>query len=418
MDVFRKRLLIVQCRGYLRQSFRLGLFDNPYVESGRTASVTNSKEHRSVALEAARKAAVLLKNDGGLLPLDERSLKSIAVVGPNAADVHLGGYSWEPRKGITILDGIRERIGKRVDVRYALGCKITDNVPSWMEDEVILAGPAENRRLISEAVKVVKGCDAAILVVGGNESTCREGWMATHLGDRDDLEMLGQQRELVQAVYDTGVPTIVILINGRPLAINWTAEHVPAIIEGWYLGQEAGTAVAEILFGDVNPGGKLPITFPRSVGQIPAYYNHKPTINQNYLFDTKEPLFPFGYGLSYTTFSYSNVKITPERIGTAGKAQVSVDVTNTGDRAGDEVVQMYIRDNVSTVTRPVKELKGFKRITLDPGERTTVTFDLTPKELSFLDVHMERIVEPGEFTVMVGTDSMNYSTATLMVEER
>ena len=402
----------------LRAKFLLGLFDDPYVDPGYAVKITNCGEHKKLALKTAHKAAVLLKNEGNVLPLDRKKIRSLAVIGPNAGVVHLGGYSWEPRTGVSILDGIKNKVGATIDVRYAEGCRITKDVPLWLKDEVELADPEENRRLIQEAVEVARSCDIAILCVGGNEATCREAWAQTHLGDRHTLDMVGEQNELVKAVAETGVPVVVVLTNGRPLTINWIAEHVPAILESWYLGQESGTAVADILFGDCNPGGKLPITFPRSVGHLPAYYNHKPTVNQNYLFETKEPLFPFGYGLSYTTFAYSNLRVTPETIGPSGTAEVSVDITNTGKREGDEIAQMYIRDTVSSVTRPVMELKGFDRVTVKPGETVTVNFELTPAKLSFLNEYMERVVEPGEFTIMVGTNSKEYDTVTLTVANR
>jgi beta-glucosidase len=219
-------------------------------------------------------------------------------------------------------------------------------------------------------------------------------------------------------VIETGKPTVVVLINSGPLSANYIAERVPAIIEGFYLGQETGTAVADVLFGDYNPAGKLPVSFPRSVGQLPIYYDHKPTARRGYLFASKEPLFPFGYGLSYTTFQYSNLKISPAQIGPAGQAEVSVTVTNTGRRAGDEVVQLYIHDLVSSVTRPVMELKDFRRVSLAPGESQTVTFTLTPDKLSFLGLNMERTVEPGWFDIMVGTSSVKYQTAKLEVVAR
>ncbi len=402
----------------LRGKFLLGLFENPYVDPKQAGNITNCREHRDLALKAAHRAVVLLKNDTDLLPLDEDRITSLAVIGPNAADIHLGGYSWEPRKGVSILEGIREKVGKKIDVTYSLGCKITENEPLWGGDESRLADPEKNRTFIQDAVRVAETADVAVLVVGGNEATCREGWSKTHLGDRNSIELLGQQNDLVQAVLETGTPTIVILINGRPLAIRYIAEHVPAIIEGWYLGQETGRALADVLFGDCNPGGKLPITFPRSTGHIPAYYNHKPSTDQDYLFESEKPLFPFGYGLSYTTFEYSDVRVVPEKIGPAGKAAVSVDVTNTGSVAGDEVVQMYIRDVVSSVARPVKELKGFERITLKPGETRTVTLEITPEKLSFLNENMESVVEPGEFSIMVGTNSDELDTVTLEVVAR
>jgi len=402
----------------LRGKFLLGLFEDPYADIKNVEKITNSQKHRELALKAAHKAVILLKNENGILPLDRDNIKTLAVIGPNAAGIHLGGYSWEPTAGISILDGIKNKVGKHIDVRYALGCKITENEPLWGEDEVILADPAKNAERIKEAVNVVKSSDAVVVVVGGNVGTCREGWSRQHLGDRNSLDLLGEQNDLVKAVLETGTPTIVFLINGRPLSINYIEENIPAILEGWYLGQETGTAVGDILFGDYNPGGKLPITFPKSVGQIPAYYNYKPSINQNYLFANSEPLFPFGYGLSYTTFEYTNLKVSPEKIGPAGRASVIVDVTNSGDVTGDEIVQMYIRDVVSSVTRPVKELKGFKRITLKPGETKTVIFDITPEKLSFLNENMERVVEPGEFNIMVGTNSEELNTVNLEVVRR
>lgn len=402
----------------LRAKFLLGLFEDPNTEVKRAVKITNCAEHRALALKAAQKAIVLLKNENGILPLDRDGIQTMAVIGPNAADVHMGGYSWEPRKGISILAGIENKVGRKIDVRYALGCKITENEPSWFGDESTLADPVKNAALIKKAVEVAASADVAILVIGGNEATCREGWSKNHLGDRNSIELLGEQNDLVKAVMATGTPTVVVLINGRPLAINDIKGQVPAILEGWYLGEETGTAVANVIFGDCNPGGKLPITFPRSTGHIPAYYNHKPGTNQDYLFESSGQLFPFGFGLSYTTFSYAKLRVAPETIGTGGTAVVSVDVTNTGGVAGDEVVQMYLRDTVSSVTRPVKELKGFERISLKPGETRTVSFEVTPDKLSFLDEHMERIVESGEFTVMVGTNSEEVDTVTLTVVDR
>jgi beta-glucosidase len=238
------------------------------------------------------------------------------------------------------------------------------------------------------------------------------------LGDRDSLDLLGAQNELVRKVVETGVPTVVFLINGRPLSINYVAEHVPAILEGWYLGQEGGTAAAQVLFGDVNPGGKLPITFPRSVGQLPAFYNFKPSRNRSYVGTSRLPLFPFGFGLSYTTFKFENVSVNPQRVKPEQSAVVRVDVTNTGSREGDEIAQLYIHQRVASITRPVKELRGFRRIHLQPGEKQTVEFQLTPDALSLLDVNMKRVVEPGEFDVMVGPSSAETTAVTLTVEPR
>ena len=269
--------------------------------------------------------------------------------------------------------------------------------------------------MIAQAVEVARDADVALLVLGGNEDTNKEGWADNHLGDRDSLELVGRQNDLVKAVLETGKPTIVMLINSGPLSINYIAEKVPAILEGFYLGQESGVGVADVLFGDFNPAGKLAITFPRSVGQLPAYYNRKPTARRGYLFTSKEPLFPFGYGLSYTTFDYSKVNVSPAQIRPKDQTKVTVTVSNTGNRAGDEIVQLYIRDLVSSVTRPIMELKDFKRVSLAPGESKNVEFTITPDKLSFLNLNMKTVVEPGWFDVMVGTSSVKYQTAKLEV---
>jgi beta-glucosidase len=399
----------------LRAKFLLGLFENPYVDVERVIRVTNSNEHRALAAEAARRSITLLKNENNLLPLNLSSLKSIAVIGPNAAQVHLGGYSDEPGRGVSVLQGIQDKVGDKIKVTYAEGCKITKEGGNWFADSARLSDPAEDQKLIAEAVGVAKTADVALLVLGGNEDTNKEGWADNHLGDRDSIELVGQQNDLVKAVLATGKPVVVLLINSGPLSINYIAENVPAILEGFYLGQETGVGVADVLFGDYNPAGKLTISFPRSVGQLPLYYNRKPTARRGYLFANKEPLFPFGFGLSYTTFAYSNVKMSPARIGPNDKATVSVTVTNSGKRAGDEIVQLYIRDLVSSVTRPIMELKDFRRIPLAAGESKTVEFVITPDKLSFLDLNMKSVVEPGWFDIMVGTSSVKYETVKLEV---
>jgi beta-glucosidase len=399
----------------LRAKFLLGLFENPYVDVERAVRVTNSSEHRALAAEAARRSITLLKNENNLLPLNLSALKSIAVIGPNAAQVHLGGYSDAPGRGVSVLQGIKDKVADKVKVEYAEGCKITKEGGDWFADRAQLSDPAEDQKLITEAVAVAKTADVALLVLGGNEDTNKEGWADNHLGDRDSLDLVGRQNDLVKAILETGKPTIVLLINSGPLSINYIAEKVPAILEGFYLGQETGVGVADVLFGDYNPAGKLTISFPRSVGQLPLYYNRKPTARRGYLFADKEPLFPFGFGLSYTTFAYSDLKINPATIGPTENANVSVTVTNTGKRAGDEIVQLYIRDLVSSVTRPIMELKDFKRISLAPGESKTVQFVITPDKLSFLDLNMKKVVEPGAFNIMVGTSSVKYDTVKLEV---
>jgi beta-glucosidase len=303
-------------------------------------------------------------------------------------------------------------------VLYAEGCKITTGKQgwaAWYENKVTQPDPKAEIETIRAAAAVARQADVAIVVVGENESTNREAWSEQHLGDRDSLDLLGSQEALIRAVVETGKPTVVLLINGRPLSINYIKEHVPAILEGWYLGEQGGTAAANVLFGDVNPGGKLPITFPRTVGQLPDFYNHKPSRNRSYLFDSREPLFPFGYGLSYTQFRFENIRVEPKSIRPGASAKVSVDVTNTGDRAGDEVAQFYIHQRVASVTRPVKQLRGFKRVSLEPGQKATVDFVLTPEDLSLIDVNMNRVVEPGMFDLMVGANSAETSSVALEV---
>ena len=407
----------------LKAKFLLGLFDNPYVDADAAEQITNCLAHRQLALEAAHKSLVLLKNDG-VLPLDAAKLKTLAVIGPNATGLHLGGYSADPGHGLSILEGIRQKVGDSVNVVYAKGCQITGDDfdgqewRGWWENKVTPADPAEDARLIAEAVELARTAEVVLLVIGENESTCREAWGYDdmHLGDRDDLNLLGRQNDLIQAIVELGIPTVGLLINGRPLTINYAAEKLNGIFEGWYLGQEGGIAFADALFGDVNPGGKLPISFPRSVGQLPIFYNHKNTARRGYLFNDSSPLFPFGFGLSYTTFSYANLRLTAAKIKPGGKTTVSVDVTNSGKRPGDEVVQLYIHDLITNiVTRPVKELKGFRRITLQPGETQTVEFVITPEKLSFLNENMQNIVEPGLFDIMVGTSSVDLQTVQLEV---
>lgn len=404
----------------LEAKFRLGLFENPFVDPDYAQKITNSPEHQQLALKVAQKAIVLLKNDKNLLPLDLQKLKTIAVIGPNAADVHLGGYSRDPGPGnqISILDGIRKRVPATVKVLYAEGCKITTGKQgwsAWYENKVEQPDPKAEVATIRAAAETAHKADVAIVVVGENESTNREAWSEQHLGDRDSLDLLGSQEALVKAVVETGTPTVVLLINGRPLSINYIKEHVPAILEGWYLGEQGGTAAANVLFGDVNPGGKLPISFPKSVGQIPDYYDHKPSRNRSYLFDGREPIYPFGFGLSYTQFRFDNVRVEPKTIRTGGTAKVSVDITNTGSRAGDEVAEFYIHQRVASRTRPVKQLRGFKRVTLEPGQKVTVDFTVKPEDLSLIDFNMNRVVEPGMFDLMVGSSSVETASVPLEV---
>jgi beta-glucosidase len=402
-------------RRVLKAKFLLGLFENPYVDEAKAEQVTNSTSAQQLAAEAARRSIVLLKNQNNLLPLDRNAIKSIAVIGPNAEKVHLGGYSDNPGRGVSVLQGIRDKAGANIKVNYAEGCKITKEGGNWWADTSHLSDPAEDQKEIAEAVEVAKASDVALLVLGSNEDTNKEGWADNHLGDRDTLDLIGAQNDLAKAVLATGKPTVVMLINSGALSINYIAENVPAILEGFYLGQETGTAVADVLFGDYNPAGKLAISFPRSVGQLPIYYNQKPSGRRGYVFVNKDPLFPFGFGLSYTTFSYSTPTISPARITPYGRATVSVTVTNTGKRAGDEIVQLYIHDLVSSVTRPIKELKDFRRVSLAPGESKKIDFVVTPDKLWFYNMQMKRVVEPGWFDIMVGPSSVTNQSVKLEV---
>ncbi|TWB39585.1 glycoside hydrolase family 3 N-terminal domain-containing protein [Nitrospirillum pindoramense] len=402
-------------RRILELKFQAGLFEHPYADADQAEALTGNGEARAVALKAAQKAVVLLKNDG-VLPLDTAKVKTLAVIGPNAAVAHLGGYSGQPKQTVSILDGIKAKVGARVKVTYAEGVRITKG-DDWYGDTVELADPQENARLIQQAVAVAKAADHIVLVIGDNEQTSREGWAKNHLGDRDSLDLVGQQNDLAKALFALGKPVVVVLQNGRPLSVVDVAAKSNALIEGWYLGQEGGTAMADVLFGDVNPGGKLPVTIPRSVGQLPMFYNKKPSARRGYLFDTTDPLFPFGYGLSYTTFDVGPPRLSTPTIRKDGTVTVSVDVKNTGKRAGDEVVQLYLHQQVASVTRPVKELKGFQRITLAPGENRTVTFTVDAQALGLWNQDMKRVVEPGAFDIMAGDNSVDLKTAVLTVTE-
>ena len=384
--------------------FKMGLFDDPYVDPDEAARVVGCDANRRLAFQAARETITLLKNENNLAPLNPATLKTIAVIGPNAHRTLLGGYSGVPKHNVTVLDGIKAKVGDRVKVLHSEGCQITVG-GSWNQDEVVASDPSADRKQIAEAVEVAKQADAIVLAIGGNEQTSREAWNLKHMGDRTNLDLVGRQNELVQAMLATGKPVIVLLFNGRPLAINYVAENVPVIFECWYLGQETGHAVADVLFGDFNPGGKLPISFPRSAGHLPVFYNYKPSARRGYLFADVSPLFPFGLGLSYTSFEIKNVRLAKKKIRRTESTRVSVNVTNIGKRAGTETVQLYIRDLVSSVTRPVKELKGFQKVSLQPGETKTVTLEITPDLLAFYDVTLKYVVEPGEFEIMVGNSS-------------
>jgi beta-glucosidase len=390
----------------IRNKFILGLFEKPYIrESGEEDKLEIQKKHRQIALKAAEEGIILLRNENKTLPFDENKIKRLAIIGPNADEVHYGNYSNDNSPGISILEGMTNYGKDRFKVFYAEGFKIYENDPSIPESEK--TPRAEDQR-IADAVKLAISCDAVLLVMGGNELTCREEW-TNHTGDHYDLDLLGRQDDLAKAIFALGKQTAVLLINGRPHSVNYLAENAPALLEGWYPGQDQGTAIAHIVFGKVNPSGKLAVTFPRHVGQLPVYYNRKPYMHESpYINGKYSPLFPFGFGLSYTTFSYANLKLDTKKITAGETVKVTVDVTNSGERDGDEIVQLYIRDRVSSVTRPVQELKDFSRIHLAKGETKTVTFLITPDKLEYYGSDMKRIVEPGEFEVQVGRNSTDY----------
>ena len=399
----------------LRAKFLLGLFEHPYVDANPEGE---RPADRALARRAADETIVLPKNERNTLPLDPTRLRSIAVIGPNAAVTRLGGYSGAADHPVSVVDGLRARLGDKVKVTTAPGCGLTVGNRGWTDDVVELPKPADDARLTAEAAKVAATADIVLLVLGQNEQLSREAWADNHRGDRMSLDLPGQQMELARAVLATGRPTVLLLIHGSPLTIPELAQNVPAIVDGFYLGEETGTAVADVLFGDVSPAGRLPISVPRAIGTIPVYYDHKPSARRPYLFEQPGPQWPFGFGLSYTTFTYDNLAVKPEKIAPDGKTTVSVTVTNSGKRASDEVVQLYIHDVVSSVTRPVQELKGFRRIHLAPGESKQVAFPLGFDELSFYDVKMKRVVEPGRFEVMVGGSSDNVKKVNLEVTAR
>jgi beta-glucosidase len=392
-----QRVLDEAVRRVLRAKFRLGLFADPYrgADPKREQQLTLTKEHRALAREVAGRSMVLLKNSGGVLPL-KPTVRSLAVIGPLAASTvdPLGPWSGrgDAKDVISVLEGIRTAAGQGRRILYARGCPI---------DSVVTDG-------IGKAVKIAQESEVVVLVLG-------EGaWMSGEAASRSSIDLPGVQTELAKAILATGKPVVVVLMNGRPLTIGWLDETATAIVEAWFPGVEAGNGVADVLFGNVNPSGKLPVTFPRSIGQIPIYYAHKNTgrpidekekYSSKYLDVPNNPLYPFGFGLSYTRFEYSSLRVDQEKVPVSGTLVVSVEIANTGPVAGTEVVQMYVRDNVGSVTRPVKELKGFRRVTLAPGERGGVRFELAISSLGVLDQQWQRVVEPGMFTVFTGGNS-------------
>ncbi len=384
-------------RRVLEQKFRLGLFENPYVDVERAVQVVHSQANQDLALRAGREGIVLLKNDNNRLPL-KKDLKSIAVIGPNADDVmnQLGDYS--PKKILqhvtTVVEGIRAAVSPQTKVAYARGCEIT----------------GEDASGFAEAVNAARGAEVAIVIVG-------ESQHGTHTdGESHDvasLDLSGPQEDLIRAVFETGTPTVVVLINGRPLSTRWTSEHVPALVEAWEPGERGGEAVADVVFGNYNPTGRLAISVPRHSGQLPVYYNYKPSkaerIERGYVDMPATPLYPFGYGLSYTGFEYGNLRVEPAEIHPGDDARVTLDVKNTGDRPGVETVQLYIHEKYAPVSTPVKQLRGFERVELNPGETKSVTFKLLPEDLLLLDIVMHWKVVPGVFEIMAGKSSADIS---------
>jgi beta-glucosidase len=421
----KESLIDISVMRVLKMKFLLGLFENPYVYEKKAASIFDTKKQRALAHKMAQKSIVLLKNQGDLLPV-KKDIKSIAVIGPNANTARniIGDYAYpchvealiEMSKDAeifntpipekielvdnfvpisSILEGIKNKVSRKTIVRYAKGCDIR----------------SDSRDGFAKAIEAAKKSEIAVVVVG-DKSGLVEDCTSGETRDRADLDLPGIQEELVKVLYETGAPIIVVLINGRPLSINWIAEKIPAIIEAWLPGEEGANAVVDVLFGNYNPGGKLPISFPRSVGQVPVYYNHKPSGGRShwkgdYVEMSSKPLFPFGYGLSYNSFEYSNMIIMPESVSIDGQVEISIDIKNTGYCTGDEVIQLYVNDMQSETTRPVKELRGFKRITLKPDQKKTITFILSITQLGFYNKDMKYVVEPGTIKIMLGSSSEN-----------
>jgi len=406
--------------------FRAGLFEHPLTYPDRAAEIVGEKRHGELARKVADEAIILLQNKGNVLPLDPVKFKTLAVIGPNADKKRQGTYSSVPPYYVTVLDGIRKRVGGGMKVVYAEGCRISEpdsdpNANAFMPYKA----PQEDadQKLIKEAVAVASPADAVVLVLGGNEAVSREALGLTSpgappiYGDSDTLELPGRQNELVREIAKLGKPMVAVLLNGKSYAIEPLVSEVPAILEGWYLGQETGNAIADVLFGDVNPSGHLPVTVARNVGQLPVFYYKTPAARLGYVFHENTPLFPFGYGLSYTTFRFGKPSLDRDHIAANEAGRVAVTLTNSGTRAGDQVVQMYVHHVVSSVVQPVIVLRGFKRVHLEPGASTSVSFEVGPKELSILDTQMKKTVEPGPVDILIGPSSAETSSVTLTITD-
>jgi len=398
----------------LKLKFVTGLFDEFSIDTAKINAIAHDPYLRTLSRKAAEESMVLLKNDNNTLPIKPGQYRKIAVIGPCAAYNYLGDYSGIPFKNVSILEGVKNKAGKNTEILYSVGCRLTENGDSismnnfQYTDKVIFPDKEENLKLVARAVEVAGMADFIILAIGENEQLCREAW-ANHFGDNCTLDLLSEQNELVQAIAALKKPMVVYLMHARQLSVNWIAENVPAIIDGTYMGQETGNAFASILFGEVSPSAKLTVSWPKSVGQLPVFYNHKPGARYfEYLSEDTKTLFVFGHGLSYTQFDYSNIQLSDTVMNQVGMITARVDITNSGEMKADEIVQLYIHDLVSSVTRPVKELKDFARITLEPGETRTVSFRIDVSKLKFWNADMKYVAEPGDFEVMIGRSSEDY----------
>ena len=404
----------------LSAKFKAGLFENPLVDTRRAGREVATADHIRLARKVADEAIVLLKNEGHLLPLNPSSIKTLAVIGPNADKERLGGYSGLPASYVTVLDGIKKRVGDGTNVLYAEGCRISEPDAAPNSNEYLpYEAPSSEKdlQLIDRAVETATHADVVILVLGGNESVSREATTNELKGDSDTLELPGRQDELVDRIAKLGKPMVAVLLNGRAYAIEPLSRQAPAILEGWYLGQETGNALADVLFGDVNPSGHLPVTIARNVGQLPVFYYKMPKSRFGYVFSDNSPLYPFGLGLSYTTFNIGKPTVDQATIGHNGTAKVSVTVSNAGQRAGDQVIQMYVHHPVSSIAQPQILLRGFKRVHLAPGESTTVIFDVGAEQLSILNAHMDWVVEPGPVDLLVDANSAETNMVEIGITE-
>jgi len=394
----------------LRVKFQLGLFDSPYVNDTKAADkIVSSPDTKDFVLQMAKESLVLLKNENALLPLDLKSLKKIFVTGPLATDktAYVSRYGPQNLEVMNVLDGIKNFVGNKATVEYSKGCDVVD--ATWPESEIIPTPlTPEEQKSITEAVEKARLSDVVIVVAGEDELRCGESKSRTGLG------LPGRQLQLLQALKETGKPIVLVLINGQPLTINWENRFIPAILEAWFPSVAGGRAIAETLFGDNNPGGKLSVTFPKTLGQIELNFPFKPSSQAGQPGDGPNgygrtavvgALYPFGFGLSYTTFAYSNLVITPKQQNIQGDINISVEVKNTGNRKGDEVVQLYMKDKVSSVITYDSQLRGFERVSLLPGETKHVTFTLKPTDLELLDKDMHWVVELGSFEVLIGSSS-------------